>query len=376
MAVNNLPPIPQDKIEENPRWREWFRNLGNYIQQAQFGNIIWPITSGGTGATSAVGARNNLGLGSMAVQYSNNVAITGGTITSVNLAGSTIPYSNVSGTPTLGTIASQNANNVAITGGTIDGTPIGSITRSTGAFSSLTVDTLTGYLKGTGGTVSAVTSIPNTDITGLGTMSTENANNVAITGGSISGTTIDNLTNITTRNHNDLQNIQGGSAGQYYHLNSSQYNSAGTLTDYIEVYDRSASIALGATPALLIPASTQASNNITYNNTTGIFTFPNAGNFALSLNVNAYSTSANQFVYIYAEQNTGSGWTLNANSGKYYALPNGVAIQIVYANAVRRVAGQQIRYSIYSNGTKVTLQTSTLPGTSTVYVPAIRIQYS
>lgn len=55
----------------------------------------------------------------------------------------------------------------------------------TGAF------TLTGYVKGAGtDAMTASATIPNTDITGLGTMSTQAANNVAITGGSINGTTI------------------------------------------------------------------------------------------------------------------------------------------------------------------------------------------
>jgi hypothetical protein len=80
---NALPPIPQDEIKENARWREWFRNLGNYIQQAQVGNSVWSILQGGTGASNATGARANLGLGSMAVQNSDSVAITGGTITGV-----------------------------------------------------------------------------------------------------------------------------------------------------------------------------------------------------------------------------------------------------------------------------------------------------
>jgi hypothetical protein len=48
----------------------------------------------------------------------------------------------------------------------------------------------------------------------------------------------------------------------------------------------------------------------------------------------------------------------------------------VYSNAIYRQKGEQTRYWIYSNDGKVTLQTGTLPGTSTVYVPAIRIQYS
>lgn len=51
--------------------------------------------------------------------------------------------------------------------------------------------TLTGYVKGNGtSAMTASSTIPNTDVSGLGTMSTQNANNVAITGGSISGTTV------------------------------------------------------------------------------------------------------------------------------------------------------------------------------------------
>lgn len=51
--------------------------------------------------------------------------------------------------------------------------------------------TLTGYVKGNGtSAMTATSTIPNTDITGLGTMSTQNANNVTITGGSISNATV------------------------------------------------------------------------------------------------------------------------------------------------------------------------------------------
>ncbi len=52
-------------------------------------------------------------------------------------------------------------------------------------------NTLTGYVKGTGTTpMTASATIPSTDITGLGTMSTQNASAVAITGGTASGLTI------------------------------------------------------------------------------------------------------------------------------------------------------------------------------------------
>jgi hypothetical protein len=51
--------------------------------------------------------------------------------------------------------------------------------------------TLTGYVKGSGtSALTASSTIPNTDISGLGTMSTQNANSVAVTGGAIDGTTV------------------------------------------------------------------------------------------------------------------------------------------------------------------------------------------
>jgi hypothetical protein len=55
--------------------------------------------------------------------------------------------------------------------------------------------TLTGYVKGAGtSNMTASATIPNTDITGLGTMSTQNASAVAITGGTIAGATITSST--------------------------------------------------------------------------------------------------------------------------------------------------------------------------------------
>jgi hypothetical protein len=53
--------------------------------------------------------------------------------------------------------------------------------------------TLTGYVHASGGNnpFTASATIPNTDIAGLGTMSVQNANAVAITGGTIDGITLD-----------------------------------------------------------------------------------------------------------------------------------------------------------------------------------------
>ena len=98
-VANQLPPIPQDQIGENHPWRDWLRNLGNYIQAAQSGGNIWSISQGGTGSSTAQGARSNLGLGTMAVENSDNVSITGGSISGVSLSG----YVPTSRTITAGT---------------------------------------------------------------------------------------------------------------------------------------------------------------------------------------------------------------------------------------------------------------------------------
>jgi hypothetical protein len=76
-------------------------------------------------------------------------------------------------------MAEQNANNVAITGGAISGVtlPASNITGTLGVPNGGTgATTLTGYVKGAGTTaLTASSTIPNTDITGLGTASTKDA---------------------------------------------------------------------------------------------------------------------------------------------------------------------------------------------------------
>ena len=79
-----------------------------------------------------------------------------------------------------------------------------------GNFVNISVSALTGYMYANGtANVSASTTIPSANVSGLGTMSTQNANAVAITGGSISGTNVSssNVTitggsiNVQTTNH-------------------------------------------------------------------------------------------------------------------------------------------------------------------------------
>lgn len=140
------------------------------------------VPYGGTGATSLTGYVK-------------------GTGTSALTAVTSIPNTDITG---LGTMSTQNANSVAITGGTISGlsSPIPVASGGTGAA------TLSGYVFGNGtGSFTASSTIPNTAITGLGTMSTQNANSVAITGGTINGASI----GATTRSSGDFTTLSANS---------------------------------------------------------------------------------------------------------------------------------------------------------------------
>jgi len=241
-----------------------------------------PVNLGGTGATTASGARTNLGLGTIATQNANAVSITGGTITGitdlavadggtgastaagamVNLlpsytgnankrlsldgtatglewvtdVGGTVTSVDVSGgttglsftggpITTSGTITLSGTLDVD-NGGTGATTAAGARTNLNAADQAITISAGTGLSGGgdlsanrtlnianttvTAGAYGAASktltatvnaqgqltaladtpiAIANTQISGLGTMSTQDANAVAITGGSITGIT-------------------------------------------------------------------------------------------------------------------------------------------------------------------------------------------
>ena len=141
-------------------------------------------------------------------------------------------------------------------------------------------NTLTGYVKGTGTTaMTASATIPNTDVTGLGTMSTQNASSVAITGGSIaatiSGSTIDN-------------SIIGGStpaAGTFTSITTTTGTISTTPTNATDIVNKSyvdTIAAAGITYHTPVKYEAPTALTATYNNgTAGVgATLTNAGTLA------------------------------------------------------------------------------------------------
>jgi len=79
------------------KWTGGVASVGNIdLANTSFVSGILPLTNGGTGAGDAANARINLGLGNLATQAANNVAITGGAINGTVIGASSA--ANVTGT--------------------------------------------------------------------------------------------------------------------------------------------------------------------------------------------------------------------------------------------------------------------------------------
>jgi hypothetical protein len=153
---------------------------------------------GGTGLTAtpsngqlAIGNGSGYSLATLTAGTNVSISNTAGgiTISATPAAGGTVQSVDVSG----GTTGLTTSGGPVTVTGTI--TLAGTLNVANGGTGATT---LTGYVYGNGtGTMTASTAIPNTAITGLGTMSTQSAGAVAITGGTINGTSIGATTTST-----------------------------------------------------------------------------------------------------------------------------------------------------------------------------------
>ncbi len=127
------------------------------------------IADGGTGASTASGARTNLGLGTIATQDANNVSISGGIIANVTLDNVTVDVE---------TLSNVTLVNVSVTSGTFTGITAANIAGANISSGNATLTNVTATQA-------------NLTTANVGNLQTANAQ---ITGGTIQNVTLDNVT--------------------------------------------------------------------------------------------------------------------------------------------------------------------------------------
>lgn len=142
--------------------------------------------------------------------------------------------------------------------------------------------------------------------------------NLYQTTGSIPWATIDftgsSLTDLADRKHNDLQSIQGGTAGEYFHLTSAEYTAfqAAAIFKTISVSGQSDVVADSLTDTLTLVAGTGIT--ITTNAGTDTITFTGGNSFgtvSVSGQSDVVADSVNDTLTLAA----GSGISLTTNAG-------------------------------------------------------------
>lgn len=296
------------------------------------------ITYGGTGASTAAGARTNLGLGTMAVQNASSVTITGGsidgavignsnpqagsftTLTATSLSGLTTPLPATSGgtgfssyttgdilyataSNALGRLNDVAVGNVLLSGGVGVAPAYGKVNLTQHIIGTLPVAnggtgaaTLTGYVKGSG--TSPMTASATIPIADLEYSSVTIGSTSISLGGSTS--TLAGLTSVTLTQDPTLA-LQA-STKQYV---DDQVATVSNLTYHTQVV-----------------ASTTGNLNATYNNGTGGVgaTLTNAGAFAV-FSIDSTSPTATQRVLIKDQTNA-------AQNGIYVVTTVGDAISV------------------------------------------------
>ena len=149
--------------------------------RGKLNNVISEVNSLGTAA--------NADIGDFATSAQGTLADTAVQPSDLSAVATTNNYNDLDNLPSLGSISTQNSDNVTITGGSITGTAItGNLTGNASTATALqTARTLT--IGSTGKTFNGTANVTwSLSEIGVGTLGQQNSNSVTITGGTITGT--------------------------------------------------------------------------------------------------------------------------------------------------------------------------------------------
>ena len=141
----------------------------------------------------------------------------------------------------------------------------------------------------------------------------------------------------------------------------------------LEVRDTSASLTLPTTPTVFKPTTAVTQQGLTYDSSTGVISINTTGSYAITILFNAEPSASNKKIYFYVEENTGSGWVIGRYTARELQLQNATQTQLTISAARWWSFNTQIRFYVWGDAT-VYLKTADLPGTTpgTVTLPAYR----
>ena len=422
MALQNkyvLPPPPNPDEDINGySWRDWFRQLRDYIVNK--GSILWSqIDFTGSNITDIVTRRHNdlqviQGGASNQYYHLNSAEYTGTgtgvfvrkdnpTLTTPNV--NNIDFDTTTGTPTYqqGRVFYDNVNKALAyyndasdvtvqigqenlvrvynnTGSTILNGAVCYINGASGAFPTVAL------AKADSSTTSQATlGICTADIpTGeYGYITTDGIVHDINTNGMTAGASV-YLSDATAGAFTMTAPLQPS-----YAIIVGYVTEVSTTTGAVYVHiDRlpwypngeirltAASTTLPTTPTVFTAPSVITQQGMSYDNATGVLTINVSGSYSLSHTFNCSPSAANKKVYFYVEESTdgGSTWVIARYSARQLELINGTETQLVIVGSRYYAMGTKIRYYLWGDAT-VTLKTTDLPGTTagTVTLPAYRL---
>ena len=272
---------------------------------------------------------SSITLGSTAISLGGTATTVAGltSVTSTTFVGALTGNASTATSATTAT----NATNIAITDNTSSSStyyPVLSV-NSSGNNPATTSSTKLSFVPSTGtlaatvfsGSGASLTNIPNTGITGLGTMSTQNANAVAITGGTIDNTVIGGTTPAAgtfTTITGQTEVLKG--TGQNFSTYSQAYTSGSWgLTN--GVLTGSQTDPLGGSTAFLFAENTTNGSHILQ-----LVTGVTPSNTVYSYSQYIKSAVKNQLVLAMSDNTTGQAYALfDTNAGTVSNLGTGIA---------------------------------------------------